>query len=447
MRRSTFWLWLSGGVLGGATIAIFGGWWAMRQWPEEVGPRLPPSLAYGFSDWGPQEASAAHSCFGDFSEYWWNHEMTPAMAAARNAVLCAELRGTRAQQLAVLDFIINGSNIGFVTASPERDALVYALTSSNDPELRDKARDCWRRDSPRTLIILRWTLSPDADDRSRLSPDGWVIDQTGADAVQLLTLHNWRYDHKSANRYQEHLKGLLGRLIAIDQQALMAKDPRTHALVLLAITEAFSLTHDPDLKPIVDHGLATMRNDPDRLERLWMEDTTTAVLTATIPYLALVGGIDTGDVRQRLRAGLDAWMTTADTSGLPRWCRRGEPVPATDLERWAAWAVSLHYLQRNPDTPTTPPVGLTDPQGSTPFGRYLIRQATSIHSLSGLSAWLQVFDQRSDVLVERRAITPDHQLPEGTWPATATVSNRWETAFTLLELSIERYRPPPRWAP
>jgi hypothetical protein len=450
MRRTTVWLWITGAVLLASGILVFGGWWALRQWPAVIGPRLSPSLAYAIAGWGPLEASAARSCFGDHDGYWVDHPMTPAQADARNAVLCAELRGPRKRQLAVLAFISDansaGAITGFVPTSPERDALVFALTSSPDRDLRESALACWRRTGPSRIHLLRRLSRSVSGDLSRLSPDGWVAGPAGANAWQMTILHSNGYDHKTPHRYRDHLQKLLARLIAgARDSGQLADDPRDDALALLTVADAFAMTNDPELKPVVERGLKALMADPMRLERLWLEDTTAAVLTAWAGYAIHAAGTDAGPLKQALSSGLDAWLTTRDESGTPPWFSRGQAVPATTQERWGALMIGLHFMGRQPGLPTTPPDGILDQRDSTPFGRYLIRLGSGLHS--GGPAWAEAFDQRSKTLLTTQLITPDHQPPEGFWPATATVSSTWETTFALLELSVERHRSPPTMAP
>lgn len=273
MRRTTVWLWITGGVLLASGITIFGGWWALRQWPEVIGPRLPPSLAYAIAGWGPLEASAARACFGDYDGYWRDQPMTPVQADARNAVLCAELRGTRDRQMAVLTFISEanfpGAITGFVPASLERDALVFALTSSPDRELRGLAQACWRSTGPSWSQVIRRLSALGHEDRSRLSPDGWIAEPAGAIAWQMTILQSEGYDHKTPNKYRGHLQNFLMRLSAgARSNGRLADDPRDDALALLAVAEAFAMTLDPELKPVVEHGLSALVADPKRLERL-----------------------------------------------------------------------------------------------------------------------------------------------------------------------------------
>lgn len=259
-------------------------------------------------------------------------------------------------------------------------------------------------------------------------------------------LHSNGYDHKTPNRYRVHLEKLLARLIAgARTDGRLADDPRDDVLALLAVADAFAMTNDPELKPVVERGLDTLMADPKRLERLWLEDTTAAVLTAWAGYTILAAGTNSEPLRQALSTGLDVWLTTRDESGIPLWFSRGQPVTATTQERWGALMISLHFMSRQPDLPTTPPDGIFDPHHSTPFGRYLIRLSSSLHS--GGPAWANAFNQRSEILRATQLITPDHQPPEGFWPATTTVSSTWETTFALLELCVQRYRPPPTVAP
>ena len=449
MRRTTIWLWITGGVLMTAVIAVFGGWWALRQWPDVIGPRLPPSLAYAIAGWGPEEARAAGACFGASTEYWWPHPMTTAQADARNAILCAELRGSRAQQLMVLDFIgsdnFPGGSTGFVDASPERDALVFALTASPDRDLCEKARECWQRNGPGVLTTLRWLSPPDADDRSLLSPDGWTASPIGAWAWEMIMLNSVGYDHKTPNKFHISQKERLNRLMTEAEDGIIAQDPRTHAIGLLAIADALAMTGDPLLKPVVERGLATLLSNPARLERLWLEDTTAAVLTAWAYNTIASCGIATGPLQQALSTGLDTWLATRDESGIPLWFAHGQPVAATVQERWGALIICLIKLHREPTLPSMPLAGIADPRSSTPFGRYLFRLASSLSA--GKPSWEHVFDQRTKTLEAQRLIAPDHKPPEGSWPATTAVSSRWETTFALLELCIERYRPPPVWTP
>lgn len=223
------------------------------------------------------------------------------------------------------------------------------------------------------------------------------------------------------------------------------EDLRTYAIGLLAISESFAMTNDPLLKPAVERGLALLLKDSARLERLWSEDTTAAVLTTFICNVMSASGIKSEPVRSALSNGLDAWLTTCDETDIPPWFSQGSPLPATTLERWAAMTICLHQLGRKPTAPATPPAGIGDPNDCTPFGRYLIRLVTCLHS--GTPAWNRVFDQRTETLLARRLIAPDHRPPEGSWSATSEVSSRWETTFALLELCIDRDRSPPVWTP
>lgn len=451
MRRTTVWLWLTGGVLLAGGITVFGGWWALRQWPHVIGPRLPPSLAYSMADWGPAEAAAAQACFGDQSDYWLDHDMTAAQADARNAVLCAELRGTREQQMAVLDFMPGGTPggiTGFVSPTPERDALVFALTGSPDLELRLWARSYWRTNGPYLLQVMR-RLTPDPDDRSPLSPDGWVAGPAVPIAWQMLIIQNSGYDHKTPNKYRDHLKDLLKQLSdRISSHGPLLADPRDNAVALLAITEAYSLTNDPELKPVVERGRDALLADPQRLQHLWREDTTTAVLTAMVYRALLAAGIATSTMQSimhsSLSTGIDAWWAGDIAAEPPEWFAQGRPVHATVAERWGALMVSIEYLNRHPtwdpSYPENPPAWIADPGNSTPLGRYLIRLGGY---LPGGKKWDRAFEKRHEALLATRLVTPDHQPPEGFWPETTTVSRTWETTFTLLEIGVYRpYTPP-----
>lgn len=446
MRRTTLWLWITGGVLLAGAIAIFGGWWALRQWPDDLGPHLPPSLAYAMADWGPAESTAARACFGE-SLYWEENDFTPAQANARNAVLCAELRGTREQQMAVLDFIPGGL-YALLPTTAERDALVFALIDSSDQELRSRARTCWQTNGPTHTQMLR-QLTPEPDDRSPLSPDGWVAAPATAVAWQMLILQNSGYDHKVPTKYRNHLKNLLTQLSgSFSRHGPLLADPRDNAVALLAITDAYAMTNDPELKPVVERGRDTLLEDPQRLQRLWREDTTTAVLTAMVYRALLAAGITTSAMQSAMHSslstGIDEWWAGDIAAEPPAWLAQGRPVHATVAERWGALVVSLGSLNRYPTQqsgfPENPPTWIAAPGDNTPFGRYLIR-------LGGFmppgKQWDRAFEKRRDVLLANRLVTPDHQPPEGFWPETTEVSRTWETIFTLLELGIYRpYTPP-----
>ena len=444
MRRTTVWLWITGGVLAASIIVVLGGWAALRQWPTVVGPHLPPSLAYAMADWGAIESVASRACFGDLSEHWMDHPMTPTQADARNAVLCAQLHGTRERQLAVLDFI-GSADTGFVRASSERDALVFSLTKSPDHRLRERARRCWEQDGPKPLQVLR-RLTPAPDDHSLLSPDGWIAGPGGAVAWQMLILQNTGYDHQTPNRYRHHLKNLLKQLSDnIRSSGPLLADPRDNAIALLVITDAYAMTNDPGLKPVVERGRDALVADLQRLERLWLEDTTSAVLTAMVYRALLAAGIETTSMHSSLSTGIDAWWAGTKDADPPPWFARGRLVDATMGERWGALTVSLTYIKQQPSWaqsyPTDPPPWIADPSSSTPLGRYLIR--LSAYYPDG-EIWDRAFAQRRDTLFDSRLITPGHQPPEEFWPPTTAVSGTWETVFALLELGIYRAHASPK---
>lgn len=444
MRRPALWLWCSAAFLGLMVAGAIGGWLAIRWWPETVGPRLPPRLALAIAGFGKMELEAARHAFSCESSYRHDHPFTPAQIAERDALLCRWLKGDREEQLAALAFMLPGK-YGFIPASSERNALIFALTSLADAELRRAARDFWQDDGQSLHSSLRRIqLDAFAGDTSSLSPDRWQGGPAAAIAWRINIFLDARYDHRNPNRYQKTIRALLDQLLALETgRGRFATDDRDHLLALQAMADLLAVTKDEALKPVVERGAAAI--DRARLERLWLEDTTVAC-TSTLCAMALRGaGIPCEDLYRSLESGFAAWLATRPAGSPPRWYAQGAAIAATEGECWgAALTGQSCFSSQHPGAirPATP-AWLADAAISTPFGRYLMRIGAARILDPG---WRTPFAQRTLALLDTQIITPDHLGLEGTWPARGDNSAAWETLFAILELGqmwYEPYRGPP----
>lgn len=433
MKRPTLWLWCSAGLVGVALVVVFGGWWAIRRWPMDIGPHLPLSLAIRLAVMGEQEFKAAHWSFF--------HRRRPPVSASQisacNAALCQGLRNSRDEQLVVLRLLYTHFEDTPLPATPERDALVFACTTSDDPEVRTLARLRWTEGTYRPHHYLKRHASEFGDnDRSPLSPDRWVTGRAAWIAWRMMVFSSLGYHHLKSSPYTKHLRAQLDLLLACeDGHGRFSADERDQAIVVQALADLLAITNDQGLRPLVERAAAVTGGDRARIEQLWLEDTTTACLTALCSMALTQVDIPADHLREPLHAGFDAWWASRTNTGPPPWFSRGLVVEATVTERWGA-AIAGHWwcTGNGTDVASVAPATLLDDlTPCTPFGRWL----TMLGAVATANPrWREPHQARQQSLDDTMVITPDHLGLEGSWPAHGNVSADWETVFSALELTL-----------
>ena len=432
MKRPALWLWCSAGLVGVALVVVFGGWWAVRRWPYEIGPHLPPSLAIRLAGMGEKEFKAAQCRF----LYDPSHPMSAAQIAACNAALCQGLRNSRDEQLIVLRLLYNYFEDVPIPATPERDALVFVCTTSPDPKVRNLARVRWTEGAFRPALFLKLRAAEISDnDHSPLSPDHWIAGRVAQIAWRMKVFTNHGHDHVTPSRYSKHLRMQLDLLLACeDGHGRFAADERDQAIAVTVLANLVGDTDDSVLKPVVRRAAAAIGDNRERLAQLWQNDTTTACLTAMCGMALSNAGIRDGALLEPLRSGFDAWWASRIKSAPPPWYAQGVVVEATVTERWgAAIAGNFWCASDGPGVASiAPPTLLDDLAPCSPFGRYLVMLGALARTDP---RWEAPFEKRQHHLFDTMIITPDHRGLEGTWPTGGALSAEWETVFNALELT------------
>lgn len=415
-------------------ISLVGGWLALRRWPDAIGPHLPPGVAFRLASLGKAELTAARVCFDETDPHWIDHPLTAGQLAVRHALLNRALGGSRNDQVLALKLISHRWSDSS-SDSLERNALVFALVSSSDDELRSLARERWSEGIDLGLrFTARLGTDIDASDLSPLAPDRWVAGPAATIAWRMDPFLNTGYDHRTPNKYQKRMRALMDRLLALEAgQGRFSPDERDNALALGALVELFAMTGDATLKPVVERCAAVISHDLIRRERAWQENTTQACLDSRCFRSLVDAGVLSDDIRKPLRASFVTWLATRTTTAPPQWYARGVAIAATESERWGAVLAGRCWLNVQDKIQPASPVWLTDPTASSPFGRFLIRIGALIVTDPD---WKAAFNQRTQTLANTQILTRDHLEPEGGWPARGEVSAMWESAFSYVECSM-----------
>lgn len=420
-------IWLAFAVVGMVVFVLVGVWLAARWWPQQVGPYLPLRVAMIMAHWGEGERRAASASF-DSASY------TPAGLAECSRTLATMLRSDAASRGFVLDFLVSS---GPRCMTGECAEAIFAMIDDPDPEVRSTARHLWAPWAKPVRDLAARVGGTAPSPAKAAAPDGWVPDRSALPGLLFGVLLGNGYDHKTPSKYRKICQELLTALLALEQEpGQWSMDPASQAVVLMALAEAFAMTNDPDLQPVVERGLR--RSDPEGFETWWLQDTTTAVLmTQCINSIAAsVNGPSLElalEYRRRLRDGYDVWSATGSAAGPPSWLSDGNEIMIDEGERWGALLAGAVFLGKDQTPwPIEPPPILRHMKAWSPLGGYLAAVACYGGPLAP-SSWRDALRQRQEVADRRRQFTRDRGGMNGWYTAHPPYGDEWETIFVMLQ--------------
>lgn len=304
---------------------------AVRWWPEKTIPRLPlASLVtlHSVADYAGRSLirRRLHVKGGE-----------PIIAKALN--------GSLANQRHILS-ILNGPGYGAYTtrapAAPHHvENTIEALTNHADHRLRIDAR---RLLSPINKG-LDWNGryvdgATGMNQAHPLGPGSWKPGPVAVRALLCLTYMGAGYDHRMPSKFKKRAAALITEFLSHqDDQGRLATADGDHAIVTLALAEAYAMTNDPALKrptqAAVDHLLRPTDGGP---EHRWSADTLLSCWDLAAQKSASVAGLRVGLDR------MDAWMRSNAEFGKV-WRDSGQEIPVDAQDLLAQQALFSIFLE------------------------------------------------------------------------------------------------------
>lgn len=324
MRRIGFWL-----VVIVTTVVLFslaGLAAAVRWWPKQTIPHLPLQslvLMHAVAD------TAGQSLIRNLLKEEHAH----------NFIVESLRRSGTAQQRHLIE-IMAGRGYGSYSPPEQAKKLFADFTQHDDPRLRIAARRLLNPISRGLAWNGRHLDGNTGIDHSRaLGPGSWKPNPTAVQALLALTYLGAGYDHLMPSKYSRRVATLISQLRSSqDEFGSFAANGCDHAIVTLALAEAYAMTNDPTLKQPAQMGIDHMLRAGDGgPEHRWSADSLQSCWDLAAQKSALVGG---------LRTELDhmeAWMRSNPDFGTV-WREDGQqiPVDAQDLRaRQALFSIFL----------------------------------------------------------------------------------------------------------
>jgi hypothetical protein len=448
-RLSRILVWSGATAAIACALAAIAVWWALRWHASTVGDHLSARMAMLATHLGSGGRIAATTAL--------------MMAADRNqrvkdtewqAVIAEGLHGSSEERIRTLDLLRSAFDYGRGSrlrgAEPPERERVFLLAAGpdadRDPAVQLAAHRCWwgneLHDERVREKLPRWAVDLDAIPSSPITPDGWR-----PDPVARLVL--WRGFLPADQRLPDAVTRRL--LAADDGSGHLSVDRRSQILA------AGMLFDERGQSSAAEQGyqraIAALFASTDWVADIWARDTTTACLLAELLWDRgfVHGHREQQQMLDRYLDGTISWCLAQAPARLPPWRAEGREVPASDLDRFAAWLLAtrmVHYAgvpsavnHCPPDsitraaTVTWPPtVTLTpDPQHSSPYPLRLVMSLLWLEHWpadpSHSKAWPIWREAIQDWMLRRQILTADHEGREGTWPSRGEVDATWETLF------------------
>jgi len=238
------------------------------------------------------------------------------------AVVMAALDGKRAGRLAMLRALRSGEWGVSGTMSMAVMARLEQLVVDPDAEVSAAARALFST----VDLSLRWSkavVDPKAVPVSLRppGPDDWLPGPQAVLGLTVLTHLGAGYDHRMPSRFKRYVEAVVRALVdGQEPSGRFAADDRDHAIVTLALAEAYAMTNDPALKPpLITATAVLLREDEGGPERRWSQDSGLVVWDCMAMKSLAAGGMPHGLMR------MDAWRKASSDFG-KRWFRHGREV-------------------------------------------------------------------------------------------------------------------------
>jgi len=246
-----------------------------------------------------------------------------------------------------------------------------------------------------TLGILL-SLAAAGDGRAEAGPLGELIAaelvhrppaerRPGTTAPALLAAMSWGYDHRTPNRFREHLQTGLEQLRAAqDESGALSSDPHAHVLATMALGEAYAMTNHDELAASAQWAMLQLvtraREGPAGAAYGWSLPADSRAWSTTDTLLAVMA------LRALEVGGIEGTATTLRE--IERWLRWVDREWQRDGQHQARFPATVRW---------TPADGFS----ATGDGRI---------AALGIAVWLRM--RRDDPLIQRLAAGLDRPPPD-----------------------------------
>lgn len=257
----------------------------------------------------------------------------------------AALSGSAGAQRNMIEAISGDTKHGSVwSMTDDVEALLLGLSSHPDEDVRALVRGNFSADG----LARRWSHHQRRYERfapGQISPGpgAWIPSRPAVLGLLTLAYLGAGYDHRMPSRYRDTVQGMLDLVLAgQNARGCFAPDDRDHAIVTMAVAEAYAMTNDQRLhNPVLKAVTWLMRDDDLGAEARWSATTDLAVWDLMALKSAHAGGLPnyTGRSQQ--------WMQGNDDLG-KRCYENGQLLDVPPAHRLAQWGVMQGFVGNAP---------------------------------------------------------------------------------------------------